>query len=547
MKRKKIVFVIVSTLLLMNFIGLNHQILKVQSWGLLTHQYLVNAADDLMPVEWQEAFDYYNPEILQGCTYPDQVLQDWENHLYYPVGGEYNAPWKVNETIYDIRTMATNEEWGNVFFFLGIVSHYASDINIPVHTYEYWDGHPAYEHDINDHLGDFTVTPYDFGTITDPVQFIIDCATYAYSYYWDIRNAYPIGTEEDVVVTNSTIKSETEEQLGRAIGAIVAVWNKTLDGFTPPDITVVEDVGKVLVDKYHDNDYLTENSLTSFVNLLDRDILEVVYNDAPITGLSLAGVDLLVITQPMEGSYYNSTEIDSIVSWYETGGHILVSGKGDFYDTTHDTLNNLLNAIGSDIRLNDDSVYTTEADPEYYKDWYCNTDEYGDDLVALEITENLTRKIQFYSPCSLYSNTESPDVHWLMFGEEMFYQANSNPPSPDQLFDTTQDDVGGTSIPLAAVEVDGESSVAVFGSTIWSDYDAALTHRDNSYFVWNTIEFLLDIDLELNDDYEPLETTPTPTPTPTDTEKTSYSLFGIAIIGLGLLVFRIISHKKRKI
>ncbi|MCG3219962.1 MAG: hypothetical protein H7641_01150, partial [Candidatus Heimdallarchaeota archaeon] len=63
--RKHIPFLIIA-LLLLNFFTFNQNYNNVQAWGLLTHQYLVEAADDLVSAEWQEAFDYYLPELLSG-------------------------------------------------------------------------------------------------------------------------------------------------------------------------------------------------------------------------------------------------------------------------------------------------------------------------------------------------------------------------------------------------------------------------------------------------------------------------------------------------
>ncbi|MHA2308715.1 MAG: zinc dependent phospholipase C family protein [Candidatus Heimdallarchaeaceae archaeon] len=533
---------LIITLLLINFVSYNQNQINVQGWGLLTHQFLVESADDLITSEWQEAFDYYLPELLSGCTYPDQVLQDWDNHLYYPVGGDHNAPWKVNDTINEIRVQAEAEEWGNVFFFMGILAHYASDINIPIHTYLYWAGHSAYEGDISNHLNDFTILPENYSSIVDPVQFIIDCATYAYAYYWDVYYAYPTGDEYDVVLTNSTIKSLTEDQLGRAIGAIVAVWEYALDSFIPPEIQIVEDVAKVVIDRYHNNDYVRDGTLSAFTSTLERDICEVVFNDEEITALSLVGVDLLIITQPMEGTNLTLAEVNAINNWYQTGGKLIISGKTDFYDTSYLAIEEICEVLETKIRINDDSVYTNQNDPEYFQDWYCSTDEYGTDSVATEITDILTRKIQFYSPCSLYSTTSSSDVHWLIYGEKMFYQADRNPPAPEVIHDDSNNNQGGTSIPLAGIEITSTSAIAIFAATIWSDYDFGLSNRDNTYFIWNVIEYLLDIDLDANDDYTPA--TPTTPTTPTDTDTTPFPVVSLFIILVGLVVSRIIKRRK---
>ncbi|MHA1303673.1 MAG: zinc dependent phospholipase C family protein [Candidatus Heimdallarchaeaceae archaeon] len=537
MIRKKEILILLIPLILLNGIVTIEKLSEpVSAWGLITHQQLVKEAAKEVPAEWQDAFKYYLPELVSGSTYPDQVLQDWENHLYYPITGEYNAPWHINNTINGIWSNVTAEEdWETIFLLLGILSHYIADINIPVHTDAFWDGHIAYEKDINNHLDNLSYSVFDFGTITDPVDFAISCATYAHQYYWDVRNAYPIGNETDIISSNTTIKTLTEEQLGRAMGAIVAIWEYTLKDLTPPDVEVVEDVAKALVDNYHDNDY-ADTSLTSFVDTLNRDVVEVFYNEDEITAATLADIDLLIITAPY-GNNFTDDEISAISSWYAAGGHLLISSRGDYSDVNHVTINNLLEAIGSDLRVNDDNVYTTQADPDFYKPWYCKTDEFNnDDPIAKQIVGNLTQKIQFFSPSSIYAESDSEFVHWLIFGEETFYQSDENPPAPEVIYDNTDDNVGGSAIPLAAVELAGESSLALFGSTTWSNYDFGLTDKDNKDLIWFTIEFLLNIDLLVNNN-----ATDDSTPTNGNGEETETTPFSsLAFISMSISFFVII-------
>ena len=514
---------------------------NVQAWGLVTHQALVVDVMGLMDPSWETAFDYYSPEVVGGSTYPDQVLQDWDNHLYYPVSGEHNAPWKVTEMVEEIRTFAANEDWDDFFFFLGIVSHYTADVNIPVHTYENWPGHSAYETDINYHLDELSFLAYNYDPITNITEFIIDCATHAYTYYWTIRDAYPDGETSDVVTTNSTIQAITEEQLDRAAGAILSVWEYILSTVTPPTITEVPDIANVLIDRAHENDYAVDDELSSFYDSLDRDVLSVEYNYEEFNTTSLAGVDLVVITAPDTLTNFTTAEITALTNWYYAGGHVLITSRGDFnWNINYGTMNELLASLGSDIRINDDNVYTSTYDPEYYKDWYCATGNFNLDPEVAYITENITRKVQFFSPSSLYSETGAESVNWLVYGEEYFYQSDEDYPPPEEQYDMVDDGVGGDIIPLAGVEVNGSSSVAVFGTTLCSNFDYGLTFRDNVFIIYNTIEYLLGIDIESNDDYEPyVEPTESTTPTPSDSAFPFLGILGSAtIIAVLITVYR---------
>ena len=548
MNKIRISKLIVALLILSPFVITNQNDTFVKGWGLVTHQHIADEAILLVNSSWEEAFGYYGPEVVSGSTYPDQVLQDWDNHLYYPTTGEHNAPFKITEMVDEIRTFAANEEWIDVFFFLGVMSHYTADINIPIHTWYSWIGHSAYETDINYNLENLNVTPHVFEAITNVTDFIINCSTHAYDYYWDVFNAYPTGDTSGVVISNPTIKALTEDQMGRAIGAVNAVWNYTLSTITPPVITEVPDVAKILVDRYHANDYVSTDDLDSFVDTLDRDVVKVLYNDYEINATSLAGIDLIVICAPITTTDFTVNEITSIANWYQAGHHIILSSRGDFTtDVNFETMNALLSAIGSDIRVNDDNVYTSPADPEYYQDWYCYTGNYNLDPEVSSITSTLTRRIRFFSPSSLYKATGSDDVNWLIYGENYFYQSNEMPPAPAVVYDMTDNDVGGNIIPIAGVEVDGSSSIAVFGATIWTDFDYGLTDKDNKYFVYNTIEYLLGIDIESNDDYVPADppTTPT-TPPPTNTETTPYPALGILAFTLIVMIFVKSRNRKKK-
>ena len=314
---------------------------------------------------------------------------------------------------------------------------------------------------------------------------------------------------------------------------------------TPPAITEAPDVAKILVDRAHENDYASTDEVKSFVDTLDRDVVKVIYNDAEFNTTILAGVDLVVICAPVTTTSFTTEELTVISNWYQAGGHLILSSRGDFtWDVNFDAMNTLLTAIGSDIRVNDDNIYTTSADPEYYKNWYCYTGNYNFDPEIAYITENLTRRIQYFSPSSLYSETGSDNVHWTMYGEEYFYQTDKASPSPDVIYDMVNDDIGGDIIPLAGVEVNGSSSLAVFGATIWSNFDYGNINRDNVYLVYNTIEFLLGIDLESNDDYEPY-VEPTEPTTPANTDDTLYPVLGI--LGAFLIAtLTIIQYRRKK-
>ncbi|MHA1778868.1 MAG: hypothetical protein ACTSYN_04775, partial [Candidatus Heimdallarchaeaceae archaeon] len=90
--------------------------------------------------------------------------------------------------------------------------------------------------------------------------------------------------------------------------------------------------------------------------------------------------------------------------------------------------------------------------------------------------------------------------------------------------------------------------LALFGSTIWSDYDFGLSNRDNKYLAFNTIEWLLQIDLKSNDDYQPgvFNNTETLTETLPTTSPTKISPYPLLFSSACLAVIAILRFKKRK-
>ncbi|TFH03960.1 MAG: hypothetical protein E4H14_15730, partial [Candidatus Thorarchaeota archaeon] len=91
--KKTSAIIIILVLPLFTAISLSQVTAPVEAWGLVTHMNIASEAiDALSNSTWKQVFDYYRPEILAGSTTPDQAWQDWDNHLYYPETGEYNAP-----------------------------------------------------------------------------------------------------------------------------------------------------------------------------------------------------------------------------------------------------------------------------------------------------------------------------------------------------------------------------------------------------------------------------------------------------------------------
>ncbi|TFF66893.1 hypothetical protein EU520_01780, partial [Candidatus Thorarchaeota archaeon] len=235
--------------------------MEADAWGLATHMFMVNECiDGITNQSWAEAFDYYSPELIQGSTTPDQVWQDWDNHLYYPDYGNGTAP-QASERWYQFaRDNFTLGNWEDGFFAAGVMSHYSSDPCIPVHTGPNWPGHSAYEGDINYHLGNLTLGTPSESTVDNVSQLVIDSAVYSHQYYDYIYDAYP-QSDSEAIEANATVKALTESCLTMAINNTLRLFYSLTVGINAPDVTVTYDYVAVF-DFAHENDYVYEGQLT---------------------------------------------------------------------------------------------------------------------------------------------------------------------------------------------------------------------------------------------------------------------------------------------
>ncbi|RLI61675.1 MAG: hypothetical protein DRO93_03545 [Candidatus Thorarchaeota archaeon] len=464
---------------------------EVKAWGLATHSYIdTHAMNALTNESWREAFRYYSGEVLQGASIPDLEWQDWDNHLYYPETGEHNAPNAAAHWYQLARANFTAGNWEDGFFAAGVMSHYACDPCIPVHTDEYWDGHPAYETDINNHLSNFSLPAPSESVITNVSHLVVDCATYAHQYYDEIYAAYPNG-DSKALDTNEDIMNHTTLCLSMAVNACLSLFHNLTIGIDPPEIDY-ELTHVAVIDYAHGNDY-TNGYLTDVEVTLNKHGYAVRIQEDPFTAADLIDVDLLVMTCAHTG--YSSSELSVIVDWAASGNKsILLTGRGDYSTYTNPEYpNDVLEAIGSHIRLNHDNVYMEGT----YKPWYI--DLY--DIPSPSDTVNLTygvANVTLFSPNSLYFTDERP-VLPIIFADPTGYQTDQNAPAIERVYDNTQDGENGQQIPLMAVEEIETLRVMVAGTTFFSNYDHQKSF-DNIVLFGNIVEWAKSNRSEFNPD-----------------------------------------------
>jgi len=473
---------------------------RVRAWGLATHMWMVDQAIAAMPDgPWKDAFEFFSAEVKSGAVTPDMVWQDWDNHLYYPETGEKTAHLAVERWFGYMRGNLSIGAWEEGMFAAGVLSHYFSDPNIPVHTDSYWPGHSALEADINVHLSTFTLDVGSPELVDDPRQLLIDYATYAHQFFDDCHTLYPTGDIPDPspLDANATFYDIIETQLERAVFGFRNLWYTAVQGLEAPKLPKVTASWTILIDAGHDNAYTgTEDKLSSFKAVLSQLHINVIVSEGEFTPDNLTGIDLLVITAPFRE--FSASEISCVADWLVngTGGHMIVTGYSDYYsDFKRDAVNWLLGNCTSHIRLTDDQVCDASNDPKY---WYLDIDS----ILPPQDTFNITKGVssfRMYSACSLWFDG-SGLVNVTVYGDPNFYQKDNGGDPPEVVYDDTNDGVGGDSIPLMAVEQIGDSRILVSGTTFFSDYDYGVTeYFDNDVFVENALEWLLGAELEKYD------------------------------------------------
>ncbi len=460
----------------------------VAAWGLSTHQFIVSESyGSISNTSWAAAFQYYSPELLAGSTTPDQAWQDWDNHLYYPETEEYNAPWAA-QTWYDFaRANFTLENWLDGFFALGVAAHYMVDPAITLHTDASgnYPGHSGYEGDINDQLSNLVLdTPGEF-EITNVTERVINHAEFSHPFLDYVLDAYS-DSESVAIETNATIKAFTEDCLSMAINSTLSMFYTATIGLNAPDVSVTYEY-VALVDFAHTNDYIDysgEVKLISLNQTLARAGYQMINHASAITSGALAGVDLFIATCAFDA--YTTDELSAIATWAASGNKsILLTGRGDFSEYVNPARpNQILDAIGANIRVNHDNIYMQGTFAAYYNDLNY-IPPLPDTAGLMQSVDTLT----FYSPSSLYFIDDGP-VLPIVYANITAYQLNHQAPVPTVIYDDTIDGEFGDQIPLIAVEEIGNLRLLVAGTTFFSDFDYGKTAIfDNIVLLENFLEW----------------------------------------------------------
>lgn len=243
-----------------------------------------------------------------------------------------------------------------------------------------------------------------------------------------------------------------------------------------------EDVIKVVIDAGHYNQYVNgdySNMVKKFKDMALNNGYLVYENTDELTAADLDKASLLVLTDPQSvdsaeyGLYkskYSDTEINVIKQFVQNGGSLIITSRADYHDavdTEYQTAyqgNKVLEAIGSNLRFNDDEVVdSTENGGSTYRLAF-------DDFLKSKygLTDNIPdgTTYSFYSGCSVIpkENADLSNVEVLVKGHTTTESSDS-----DNQGDSTNVDKGN--VIALADEVIGKGKVIVAGSTFFSDFE----------------------------------------------------------------------------
>lgn len=275
--------------------------------------------------------------------------------------------------------------------------------------------------------------------------------------------------------------------------------NKTFTASTIFMVANPEDITKIVIDGGHLNQYITGDypgNIKTLASMMTDNHMMLVQNPDTLTSEDFENAKVLFLTDPAKTVNYTDAEIKAIQDFVNAGGALIITSRADYNDkgVTDPTLqsaaqgNRILEAVGSNLRFNDDEVIDNVSNGGQ------NYRLYFDDYVSTKynLTNNIVPGYTYsaYSGCSVILKNQGNDekVDWLVKGHDTTEILDS-----DTQGDATPVEKGQV-YSLAAEVLSSGSKVIVAGSTFFSDFETATS--DNAYsnkqITDNIINWLVD-------------------------------------------------------
>lgn len=266
-----------------------------------------------------------------------------------------------------------------------------------------------------------------------------------------------------------------------------------------------ENATKIILDASHFNDYVSgyyADNYSALQQMIEEEGYIFIVNEERISDDLLKNTDVLIITGPDRlgdnRSVFAQDELEAIARYTEEGGNLIVAGRADYKDgegefQTSTQINNILETIGSSLRINDDQV--VDYDNNGGQPWRLYFDDYVSSKYYLTNNIPEEKTYSFYSGCSVILEGESDEnVDWLVKGHSTTETSDA-----DNKGDNTPVDQGEVYV-LAAEELESGAKIVVAGSIFFSDFETAGQSADfysnklitENIINWMTID-LMDI------------------------------------------------------
>jgi len=252
----------------------------------------------------------------------------------------------------------------------------------------------------------------------------------------------------------------------------------------PPSITSDGAKGVLLIDDMHDNYYSTSMNQI-YKSLTDEGYVVRYSSNFSSFSEALSFTNHLLISATYSG--YTETDISAIKTWMDGGArNLIIASRGDYNEPDYNAMNSILGNVSASSRVQDDNIYTTDSSA--WQPWYIDTNNFNSNFSEIFSGVDI---MSFFSPSSVVPG----DASVLVYAEAQAYQSDETGEAPNVIYDNIDDNTGGDVIPLVTYETIGSGAdsdrVAVFGTTMWSDFDYGDSDAQDTVMFENLLNYMV--------------------------------------------------------